>query len=845
MKHRMIWRVTLVLILAVLSMSAFIALADAPEAAEADTDGIELDWNGQGECPDDGDLLLDDALILDDGMDDGLTLDGMLDLQLNTEALLSVTDGSALGMETAAVEANGGVWADTEGVTDNVTVSGGMDNDALFEAWLKKVLPGMPPNGNLRPANSGRAMLDGVNLKLYEALLPMIREVAEGNRTSTEFSISADDVGMGSWWTAEELGLQNFDDGTATINALLGKTGFSSGKIMQALLLDCPYELYWFDKVKGGMSWRVKVGKLDGKARLSAMTAKMAVAVDYSRTGESSTYEVNDLPARVTAAVANIEGIVSTNADKDDLSKLMAYANEICRLVAYNSDAAASSDIPYGDPWQLVYIFDGDEDTRVVCEGYSKGFKYLCDVSDFDGDVACELMSGSIPTGKHMWNALRMPDRRVYLVDITNSDGGDTCNEKFFLKGCRDRTNTGFICGTLTYTYNENTLASFSSAWLTMSPFNYGEGYTLEGFSGTYDGSAHGISVTLSGEGTVSYGTEKGVYDSVDSPAWKDAGTYTVYFRVSMPNVGTLEDQAEVNIAPKTVGLSWENIAFDYDGDTHAPTATATGILAGDDCAVTVDGAQKNAGGYTATASALSNGNYALPEAVAQAYTIAPKAVALKWSKTNLTYNGKSQMPMAEVAGLVSGDSCVVTVHGAQKNAGSYTATATALSNGNYALPEAVAQAFTIAPKKVGLKWTGTSLTYNGKLQKPTAKATGLISGDRCTVKVTGGRKNAGSYVAKASRLSNSNYALPEARTKAFTIRKKAVRLNWTTTRLKYNGKPQKPRATAIGLIKGDRCKVTVRGAKKKKGVYIATATALSNRNYQLPSKVTVRFRIY
>ena len=124
-------------------------------------------------------------------------------------------------------------------------------------------------------------------------------------------------------------------------------------------------------------------------------------------------------------------------------------------------------------------------------------------------------------------------------------------------------------------------------------------------------------------------------------------------------------------------------------------------------------------------------------------------------------------------------------------------------------------------------------------------KATGLVSGDKCTVTVTGSCRNAGYYRAKAAGLSNANYALPKARTRICTIRKKTVRLKWTGTRLKYNGEKQKPTAVAIGLIKGDRCRVTVSGAKKKKGTYTATATALSNRNYQLPSKATVSFRIY
>ncbi len=922
MKRRMLCRIALMLMLAVLSTPVISASAGVVETVVADPDGIDIELDGEETFSDDEALILDgDALIQDDSPDDGLLLDGLLTLQLDENALLGVGDEAALGLEAAVVDVDG-IQADAEGATESVTTSGGMDNDALFEAWMNRMLPGMAPRRNLRSAFSGRAMLDGISLKLYDALAPMIREVAEGSRTSTAFAISDDAAGLtDSWWTAEALGLESLDDEDLG-SALLSKEGFAQNaqkKFMQALLADYPYELYWFDKATIGMRWNYGIMKQDGKARLSSLTAKMAVAKDYSKDDAIGTYEVNDLPTRVSVAVSNINGIVSDNAGKDDLSKVRAYANAICSLVEYNRDAASDKNTPYGDPWQLVYIFDGDDSTKVVCEGYSKGFKYLCDLSDFDGDVACELMSGGIP-GAHMWNALRMPDGRVYLADITNSDGGDACNEKYFLKGCKGQTSTAFTCGTLTYTYRAETLENFSSEWLTMSPFNYGEAvYTVQSFSGTYDGSAHGASVFLDGDGTVSYGTEKGVYDRSSSPTWKNAGSYTVYFCADIKDYGIVEGQTWVTIAPKTVDLNWANTAFTYDGNAYAPTATATGLLSGDKCAVTVSGAQKNAGSYTAratglsngnyklpstvtrtfaisqrvaqlawtntdmtyngkaqgpraavsnlvsgdscavtvlggqtdagsytaTATGLSNGNYALPESAMQAFTIAPKTVGLKWSRTRLTYNGKIQSPTVKATGLVSGDSCTVTVLGGKKNAGSYTAKASALSNGNYALPKTTTQTFTIAPKTVKLKWSRTSLTYNGKTQKPTVKATGLVSGDKCTVTVTGGRRNAGNYRAKAAGLSNANYALPKARTRICTIRKKTVRLKWTGTRLKYNGEKQKPTATAIGLIKGDRCRVTVSGAKKKKGAYTATATALSNRNYLLPSKATVRFRIY
>ena len=54
------------------------------------------------------------------------------------------------------------------------------------------------------------------------------------------------------------------------------------------------------------------------------------------------------------------------------------------------------------------------------------------------------------------------------------------------------------------------------------------------------------------------------------------------------------------------------NLTFPYDGISHKPTATATNLYSSDVCVITVDGAKVNAGSYTATASALSNSNYAL-----------------------------------------------------------------------------------------------------------------------------------------------------------------------------------------------------------------------------------------
>ena len=111
-----------------------------------------------------------------------------------------------------------------------------------------------------------------------------------------------------------------------------------------------------------------------------------------------------------------------------------------------------------------------------------------------------------------------------------------------------------------------------------------------------------------------------------------------------------------LTVNPKEVELSWGTTDFTYDGNAHAPTATATGLVGDDACNVTVDGAQTNAGSnYTATASALSNTNYKLPAANTTTFSIAKAASTVTTAPTanTLTYSGSDQVLVT--AGAASG----------------------------------------------------------------------------------------------------------------------------------------------------------------------------------------------
>ena len=69
----------------------------------------------------------------------------------------------------------------------------------------------------------------------------------------------------------------------------------------------------------------------------------------------------------------------------------------------------------------------------------------------------------------------------------------------------------------------------------------------------------------------------------------------------------------KLTVERKEISIAWGNqTSFVYNGTEQAPTATAEGLVNGDECTITVSGA-KDVGSHTATATELSNANYKLP----------------------------------------------------------------------------------------------------------------------------------------------------------------------------------------------------------------------------------------
>lgn len=145
----------------------------------------------------------------------------------------------------------------------------------------------------------------------------------------------------------------------------------------------------------------------------------------------------------------------------------------------------------------------------------------------------------------------------------------------------------------------------------------------------------------------------------------------------------------------------------------------------------------KDAKEYTVYYKVEGNKNFKDADVQEITNTINPRTIDLNWNK-ELTYNGKEQLPTATVSNLADGDKCEITVDGAQhKNAGTYEAKATKVSNQNYKLPENVTTSYTIGRKQLsigGLKAVNRKYNGTNEVALQGGTLTGVAGNDKVSI---------------------------------------------------------------------------------------------------------------
>ena len=284
---------------------------------------------------------------------------------------------------------------------------------------------------------------------------------------------------------------------------------------------------------------------------------------------------------------------------------------------------------------------------------------------------------------------------------------------------------------------------------------------------------------------------EVGYLNSYDTSSWssRKVGTYDITVnsakKPSNPNYSVTFAKGTLTVSPLPVVLSWNVSSYEYDGNTHLPSATIVNTIYDLDEYVTVryDNSiqRKSAGEYSRTATgfnvpALYGDNFTLVGGtnVTHLWSITRKAVEVKVNDLAVTY-GDTPNYTLDTSALCTGDTLSGTAvyqsaydptNASSRAVGEYDVTVTGVSNPNYTITFRKGK-LTVNPKSVTVK-VNDSVVYFGD-PKPafTMNTSELLTGDSLTGTavystsyVPGDADNGkvGNYAVSVTGPTNANY---------------------------------------------------------------------------------------
>lgn len=183
-----------------------------------------------------------------------------------------------------------------------------------------------------------------------------------------------------------------------------------------------------------------------------------------------------------------------------------------------------------------------------------------------------------------------------------------------------------------------------------------GLGLSVSGYSGTYDGSSHTITATVSVSSgtTLYYRTSTTASWSTTKPSRTAVGTTTVYVEARNDNYNTASGNANIVINSKAVTVKADNKSKTYGQNDPTLTATVTGTVGSDSVSYTLSrAAGSNVGNYTITPSGnATQGNYTVTYQTGTFTISKASAASLGLSVTSYDgmYNGSNHSVTATVA---------------------------------------------------------------------------------------------------------------------------------------------------------------------------------------------------
>lgn len=270
----------------------------------------------------------------------------------------------------------------------------------------------------------------------------------------------------------------------------------------------------------------------------------------------------------------------------------------------------------------------------------------------------------------------------------------------------------------------------------------------IKGYSGTYDGEWHSVTVDTNTIASIQYRMKGDTLWLETTPSIRDAGTKTFEFKAKLVSGESCKGEVELKVdpCPVTVKPMDASKVYGYDDPNFKLEAVEGTIPNGESLSWLKIHREpgENVGTYKLTieqreplntVDKIRQGNYELTLLQTGTFEITKRQIGVGWTVGTYTYNGKPQGPKVTVSNVAEGDEGKVSYeveNATGIDAGSYPAKVTGLAGDpevikNYALPTE------------NLEYTYT--IYKAEQEKPQGlKATAETIRGKCDGKIEGAR---------------------------------------------------------------------------------------------------------
>ena len=392
------------------------------------------------------------------------------------------------------------------------------DRDAVYGQYVSMLFGGESDDNIFLDEEVYRGNLlldDPFDRESYKIVTNEVKMIANGDKIETNVQIDIDEL-IGEvdgekyasfGYTLNELGFVDGENPTDEdiIERIKEKSFPDIHLVYKALYEDRGDLLYWsHGAMIGTYNGVLNKCEQNGETRykLDGAYKKIFFKVFpyYMISGSTNQFMVDtNKTGAAVRALNNAKAIINEAENglyDTDYKKICFFRDKICELNSYNFDAVSSEwDKSDMNPWKIIYVFDEDPLTNVVCDGYARAFKYLVENTEFDSDyINCDTVTGDliqyqndnlVSKGAHKWCIIRMDDGQRYFVDITGCDSGDSNSSDlkslFFLNGVNniteDRKYKGYSVSkwgyTYEYLYEDSTYELYNDEELIVSETSY------------------------------------------------------------------------------------------------------------------------------------------------------------------------------------------------------------------------------------------------------------------------------------------------------------------------------------------------------------------------------------